>query len=69
MGRVGDSSFISFEFEDHNTDNVNFGDQIWSNGHEVEVADYADEENINYLVSLVKNKQAFKGALLRMDLL
>ena len=68
MGRVGDSSFTSFEFNDHSTDNVNCGDSIWSNGHEVEIADYVEEEDLNHLISLVENKQAFKGALRRMDL-
>lgn len=67
MGRVENSSFISFEFEDHNTDNVNCGDQIWSNGHEVEIADYIDSENLEYLLSLVENNRAFRGALLRCD--
>ncbi len=67
MGRVENSSFIIFEFGEHNTDNVNCGDQIWSNGHEVEIADYVDSENLEYLMSLVENKRAFRGALLRCD--
>lgn len=66
MGRSGESGFVSFEFEDHSTDNVNCGDQIWSDGHEVEIADYVDGDNLDYLISLVENKQAFKGALRRM---
>lgn len=65
MGRVGDSSYISFEFDYHNTDNVNCGDQIYSNGHEIEIADWVDSENLQYLLSLVDNKRAFRGALIR----
>ncbi len=65
MGRVGDSSYISFEFNHHNTDNVNCGDQIYSNGQEIEIADWVDIENLEYLLSLVDNNRAFRGALIR----
>ena len=68
MGRCGNGSFYSFEFEDHNTDNVCCGDQIWSDGHEVEIADYADKENLDYLISMVENRLAFKGALRRVGI-
>ena len=67
MGNVDNSSFTSFEFSYHSTDNVNCGDSIWSNGHEVEIADYVEKEDLNFLISQVENKMAFKGALRRMD--
>ena len=65
IGYIDGSSFTRFEFETHNTDNVNCGDQIWSNGHQVEIADYVDRDNLEYLISLVSNRTAFKGALRR----
>ena len=68
LGKVGYSSFYSFEFEGHNPNDVFCGDQIWSNGHEVEIADYADKENLNYLISMVKNKKSFRGALRRVGI-
>ena len=65
--RVG--SFVVFNFEKHSTDNVNCGDQIWSDGEIVEIADYVDRENLDYLINMVENKTAFKGALRRVELI
>ena len=63
MGAVENSSFTSFEFDCHSTDNINCGDSIWSNGHEVEIADYVEPDDLRFLISQVSNKMAFKGAL------
>ncbi len=68
-GRCGESSFTAFEFTQHAAHEVIFGDQIWSNTHEVEIADYVSEEGLAYLISQVENKTAFKGALRRVGLL
>ena len=67
MGSVNNSSFTSFEFSYHEADDVIVGDQIWSNGHEIEIADYIDSEHLKYLISITKNGRAFKGALRRME--
>ncbi len=68
-GRCGESSFTAFEFTRHAAHEVHFGDQIWSNGHEVEIHDDVSEEGLAYLISQVENKTAFKGALRRVGLL
>ena len=68
MGRCGSSSFFSYEFERHSEDNVNCLDEIHTNGHEIEIADYTKQENLDYLVSMVKNKGEFKRALLKDNL-
>ncbi|AUS01907.1 hypothetical protein NVP2044O_43 [Vibrio phage 2.044.O._10N.261.51.B8] len=65
MGRTNDSSYISFEFSEHEASNVNCGDQIWSNGHEIEIADWVESENLDELLSQVENLRVFRGALLR----
>jgi hypothetical protein len=66
MGRVWSSSYTKFEFSDHNADLVCIGDSIWSNGHELEIADYVESDDLRDLISQVDNKQAFSGALRRM---
>ncbi|MCP4282106.1 MAG: hypothetical protein GY776_19185 [Alteromonas sp.] len=68
-GRCGESSFTAFEFTYHAAHEVIFGDQIWSDTHEVEIADYVSEEGLTFLISQVENKTAFKGALRRVGLL
>ncbi len=68
-GRCSESSFTAFEFTHHAAHEVIFGDQIWSNGHEVEIYDYVSEEGLAYLISQTENKTAFKGALRRVGLL
>ena len=67
MGRVGNSSYIGFEFSDHDADVINLGDQIWSNGHEVEIEENIDAEDLDEIINTVSNKQAFKCALRRME--
>ena len=62
-------SFARFEFEPHDAGDAVCGDQIWSNGHEIEIADYVDEECLNELINMVSNKTAFKGALRRMEII
>ena len=64
VGRTG--SYIVFQFEEHNTDNVNCGDQIWSDGFNVEISEDIDQEDLDFFVSLVNNKTSFKGALRRV---
>ena len=65
MGRCGFSSFFCYEFEWHSEDNVNCLDEIYTNGHEIDIADYTKQENLDYLISIVKNKDEFKRALLK----
>jgi hypothetical protein len=67
MGKVENSSFTSFEFEEHIAYEVNCGDQIWSNGQEIQIADYTERDNLEELISMVDNRQSFKGALRRLD--
>lgn len=67
MGRCGDSSYYSFEFSEH--ESFGIGDQVWSNGHEVEVAEWLDEDALEELLDMVDNKTSFKGALRRMEIL
>ena len=66
LGNDDCSSFTSFEFEDHEVYIVNVGDQIWSNGHEIQIADYVDACELDTLIEQVSNKTAFKGALRRL---
>lgn len=58
--------WTSFQMSEHNSHMVNCGNQIWSNGSTVEVAEYCDSEGLQELIDQVENKQAFRGALLRM---
>lgn len=67
LGRAGNSSYIQFQFEPHDPDTVNLGDQILSNGNKVEITEDITADDLDELISMVNNKQAFKGALLRMD--
>lgn len=69
MGRSGNSSYISFEFSDHDAGSVCVGDQIWSNGHEIEISEWVDGEDLRELIDQVENKQSFSGALRRMELI
>ena len=59
-------SHLVFQFEEHNTDNVNCGDQIWSDGFTVEISEDIGMEDLDFLISLVDNKTSFKGALRRV---
>lgn len=61
------SGFITFEFSEHMAFGI--GDQVWSNGHEVDIYDAADSDVIEELISMVENKQAFKGALRRLEII
>lgn len=65
--RVG--SYIAFQFDSHNRDMVCNGDQIWSDSNRVEVYESVDKDVIDDLIDQVENKQAFKGALRRMELI
>lgn len=69
MGRLDCSSFIEFEFDYHQADEVIEGDQIWSNGHCIQIAEYVDKNLLDELIDKVSNKQSFKGALIRMELM
>ncbi len=67
-GQVGDTSYYGFTFEQHDLNDVCCGDQIWSDGTSVEISEDIDSENLDYLISLVSNRTAFKGALRRVGL-
>lgn len=62
-GHVGDS-YISFKFTPHNSREVCCGDQVWSDGENVEIYEDIDNEVLADLMSTVDNKRAFRGALL-----
>ncbi len=64
-----DSGWVVFKFTKHDAVDVCCGDQIWSNGQEVQIYDGADKDVIYELINQVENKTAFKGALRRMELL
>jgi len=63
IGQVGDSSYTSFKFTPHESSQFCLGDMIWSNGSTIEISDWVDPEDLNELISEVKNHKAFKGAL------
>ena len=67
MGRSGYSSYFSFEFSEH--ESFGIGDQVWSNGHEVEVAEWLDDDALEELLDMVSNKTSFKGALRRLEII
>lgn len=66
MGYVDNSSYIRFKFSLHDRDDVCLGDKLWSDGQNVEVSDFIDDDDLEYLLSFVENKRAFRGALMRM---
>lgn len=67
VGREG--SYIGFEFEKHETYAVNLGDIIWSDRRIIFIHETVKESELKDLIADVDNYRAFKGALIRMDLL
>lgn len=60
---------VIFAFEEHDAYLACIGDQVWSDGQNVHIYDYAEREIIHELIDMVSNKKAFKGAVRRMGLL
>ncbi len=69
LGRDRVTRSVVIEFTRHAAHEVNFEGQIRSNTRTVEIYDYVSEEGLNFLISQVENKTAFKGALRRVGLL
>lgn len=67
VGQEG--NYISFLFEKHEPDFVILGDFIWSDGSQVLIHETAEEAELEELISNTENYRAFKGALMRMDLI
>lgn len=61
QGEVG--SYHVFLFTEHDSRDVNIGDQVWSNGSAVEIAEFCDSDILEDLISMVENQIEFMRAL------
>ncbi len=69
LGSIEGTSYYTFMFEQHDLTLVCCGDSIWSDGTQVQIAEWVDEDDLQDLIEQVDNSKAFKGALRRCGIL
>jgi hypothetical protein len=62
-------SYINFLFTEHNPYEVCVGDQIWSNGQEVDIYEGVDVDVLHDLIGMVDNRHSFISALSRVGVI
>lgn len=60
-GRTG--SYVSFRLTPHYAYGVNEGDQIWSDGENIEIYEFCDEDLLDDILHQTENKAEFSLAL------
>ena len=60
---IKQSDFISFKFTKHDADELIYDDEVWSDGENIEIAKYSEDQQINFVYDRVSNKRAFLLAL------
>lgn len=64
-GLVSGTSYYSYKFEPHGSRDVCVGDQVWSDGVNVEIYEGVDVDILLDLIDIVDNKQDFIEVLKR----
>lgn len=54
-----DGGYVTYLFSEHDADDLIIGDQVWSNGEEVDIYEGIDTDIIYDVIGMVDNKKEF----------